>query len=441
MMPTAGLEEARGATGRTGMFVERSAARIQLVRTIFVCACLLPTLGLIGWAAYRRTSLYADPLLGAWSRSLGLAVAAGSVEHVRPSVVRLRGISLTDGRQHPLAAVLEAELEERSQGTLVRLPALTLDAAGVRAVAALSLAWLTEPVRFPRGGVIRIDAFSWNADTRAQPQGGFHVEYVVADGGRAIRIRREPADRDELRLRAVAAPDGLRLEAELICERGLPADLVSAATGWMPTFGPSATIRGHLSASAAGAGGGTPMRWNGAGDGVVSGVDLAGMAAVAGQMARGEAVLRIESLALQEGRITAARFLLSAEEGEVSRTLLERMVTVFGCRLGAAAGPVTAWEEWLAGPPLAFDDTALAVELDRDGVTLQAVGMSATTLAAWGGRSLLEAGGARVSYDRFAWLFAPTAIGTIPATIPASPRAIEVLSRLPVAAEDPRGRF
>lgn len=424
------------------MFVERSAARIQLVRTIFVCACLLPTLGLVGWAAYRRSSLYADPLLGAWSQSLGLAVAADSVEHVRPSVVRLREITLTDGRQHPLAAVPMAELEERSQGTLVRLPTLALDAHGVRAVAALSLAWLTEPVRFPRGGVVWIDEFSWNADTREQPQGGFRVEYVVADGGRAIRIRREPAESDELRLRAVAAPGGLRLEAELICERGLPADLVSAATGWMPTFGPSATIRGHLTASAAGAGGGTAAaRWNGGGDAVVSGVDLAGMAAVAGQMARGEAVLRIENLALEDGRITAARFLLSAEEGEVSRTLLERMVTVFGCRLGAAAGPVTSWEEWLAGPPLAFDDTALAVELDRSGVTLQAVGMSATTLAAWGGRSLLEAGGGRVSYDRFAWLFAPTAIGTIPATIPASPRAIEVLSRLPMAADAPRGRF
>lgn len=424
------------------MFVERSAARIQLVRTIFVCVCLLPTLGLVGWAAYRRSSLYADPLLGAWSRSLGLAVAADAVEHVRPSVVRLREITLTNGRQHPLAAVPMAELEERSQGTLVRLPALTLDANGVRTVAAVSLAWLTEPVRFPRGGVVRIDDFSWNTDTREQPQGGFRVEYVVADGGRAIRIRREPAESDELRLRAVAAQDGLRLEAELICERGLPADLVAAATGWMPTFGPSATIRGHLTASAAGEGSGTvAARWNGGGDGIVSGVDLAGMAAVAGQMARGEAVLRIENLAIEEGRITAARFLLSAEEGEVSRTLLERMVTVFGCRLGAAAGPVTAWEAWLAGPPLAFDDTSLAVELDRSGVTLQAVGMSATTLAAWGGRPLLEAGGVRVSYDRFAWLFAPTAIGTIPATIPASPRAIEVLSRLPMAADAPRGRF
>jgi len=423
------------------MFVERSAARIQLVRTIFVCACLLPTLGLVGWAAFRRSSLYADPLLGAWSRSLGFAVAADSVEHVRPSVVRLRKVTLTDGRDQPLAAVPVAELEERSQGTLVRLPSLALDAVGVRTVAALSLAWLTEPVRFPRGGVVRIDGFSWNTDTREQPQGGFRIEYVVADGGRAIRIRREPADSDELRLRAVAAPDGVRLEAELVCERGVPSELVAAATGWIPSFGPSAMIRGHLTAFAAGGEAGTPRRWDGAGDGVVSGVDLAGLAAVAGQMARGEAVLRIENVSIEEGRMTAARFLLSSEEGEVSRTLLERLVTVFGCRLGAAAGQVTAWEEWLAGPPLAFDDMALSAELDRSGVALQAVGMSATTLAAWGGRPLLEAGGGRVSYDRFAWLFAPTAIGTIPATIPASPRAIEVLSRLPVTAGGPRGRF
>ena len=424
------------------MFVERSAARIRLVRTLYVLACLLPTLGLVGWAVYRSSSLATDPLLAGWSRSLGFNVTAATIEHVRPAVLRLHDVAVEGMPLQSLVGVEVAEVETRSEGTLLRLPSLTLDAAGVSAVATLSLAWLTEPIRFPEGGVIEVEALAWRAAAKPVPLGGWRIEYVVAEGGRAIRIRREPADEDELRLRAVSSPGGPRLEAELRVTGGLPAPLLAAVTGWLPSFGPAAEVRGSLQASATAVPGDAHRwRWQGVGEGLVTGVDLSELAAAAGQRCRGEGLLRIEDVAVEANRITAARWLLSADEGELGRGLVERLVTVFGCRLGEAAARDASGDDWLAGPPLVFDQAAVAVSLDRAGVILRSPGSSGSTLVRVGGQPLLEAAPDRIGFDRFAWLFAPAIPGVLPATIPASARAIEVLSRLPEVPETPAGRF
>lgn len=422
------------------MFVERSVARIRAVRTLFVLACLLPTVGLVGWALYRRSALYTDPLTAGWSQTLGLAVTVESMQNVRPAVMRLRDVGILDAAGRPLARLPAAELEQRSDGVIARLPSLALDAAAVAEAARFSLAWLTEPVRFPAGGVVQVDALSWGGGDEQQPLGGFRVEYVVVEAGRAIRVRREPADADELRVRALAGPDGPRLEVELNCERGLPAELVAAATGWMPGFGDSAALRGSFRATADVTRPGRSV-WSGVGEAVVAGVDLAGLAAVVGQRAQGEGVLRIEALSLEAGRISSARFVLSAQDGAIGRGLLERLVTVFGCRLGPAAGAVPLDRDWLAGPPVGFDEAALAVDLTRTGLTLRPAGTAAAALITAAGQSLLEAGSGSISYDRFAWLFAPNRQGVIPAAIPASEQAVQVLSRLPIASEAPESRF
>jgi len=426
------------------MFVERSAARIQLVRTLFVLACLLPTLGLAAWAVYRHSAGYVDPLLASWSRSIGLTITVDRLEHLRPAVIRLRDVALSDSRQHQVAAVAEAEVETRDGGTLLRLPRLSLDASGTAALAALARSWLTEPVRFPRGGAVQVDELLWTADGSQRSLGGFRLELVVVGTDRAIRIRREPADDDELRLRAITSTEGLRLEAELTCNRGLPAELVASVSGWLPRFGSAATIRGRLQGTATekGVAGPPPqVQWSGRGDAVVTGVELAGLAGAVGQSARGDAVLRIERLEVEQGRITAARLLLSAENGSLGRGLLERLVTVLGCRFGPGSAPFSAGSDWLNGPSIPFDEAACAVELDASGVVVEPAGLGGATLVASRGAAVLEAANARIPYERFAWFFAATTTGMLPATIPASPQALEVLSRLPLAGEAPAGRF
>jgi hypothetical protein len=423
------------------MFVEQSAARIRLVRTLFVCVCLLPSLGLTGWALYRHSATALDPLLAGWSRSIGYSITVDQIEHLRPSVMRMRNLVLKDNGTRQIISVALAEVEERAEGTLVRLPELAVDRHAAVRLAAAARQWLMEPVRFPQGGAVRVGDFSWNTSTASRSLGGFLAEFVVAAEGRAIRIRREPADGDELRLRVIHAPDGPRVEVELSCERGLPAELAAVVCGWLPDFGSDAMVRGRLQATAAGSLSDDGLGpWSGSGEGVVVGVDLTVLAGAAGQTARGEGLLQIESLALEGGRITAASFLLSAENGSLGRELLERLVTVFACRLGPAA-PQMVGADWLAGPALAFDEAAFALQIDRTGVLVAAAGLGGNTLVASRGLSLLEAAGRSISYERFAWFFAPAASELIPATIPASPRALEVLSRLPIGAEPPSGHF
>jgi hypothetical protein len=423
------------------MFVERSAARIRVVRTLFVFGCLLPTLGLAGWAAYRHSSAALDPLLAEWSASVGFVVEVDTVEHLRPSVVRVHNLLLQDATGRRVAGASEAEVEERQEGTLLLLPKLGVDRFAVASFAAAAHRWLTEPVRFPRGGAIRIEELSWNTANASRILGGFRIEFVVVGTDRAIRIRRDPDDDDELRLRLVDSPEGLQLEALLTCERGLPAELVAAASGWLPRFGPQAIIQGQLVATAScDVDVERRWQWSGRGKGMVTGVDLAALAAAAGQAAQGEAVLRVESLSLEAGRITAAAFLLSSDEGAIGRGLFERMVAVLGCRPGPAA-PRVSGADWLAGPVVPFEKAAVAIELDRSGMVLKAAGLGGATLVAARGEALLEAAGEAISFERFAWLFAAPATDRLPATIPASSRALEVLSRLPIFTEGPGGKF
>lgn len=423
------------------MFVERSAARIRVVRALFVFGCLLPTLGLAGWAAYRHSSTALEPLLAEWSASVGFIVEVDTVEHLRPSAVRVTNLLLKDATGRRVANAVEAEVEERQEGTLLLLPKLGVDRFAAASFAAAAHRWLMEPVRFPRGGAVRIEELSWNTTDESRLLGGFRIEFVVVGTDRAIRIRRDPGDDDELRLRLVHSSEGLQLEALLTCERGLPAELVAAASGWLPRFGPQAMIQGQLVASAScDIDVERRWRWSGRGKGMVTGVDLAALAAAAGQTAQGEAVLRIESLSLEAGRITAATFLLSSDEGAVGRGFLERMVTVLGCRPGPAAPPVTA-ADWLTGPVVPFQKAAVAVELDRSGMVLKPAGLGGTALVVTQGAALLEAAGEAISFERFAWLFAAPATDRLPATIPASSRALEVLSRLPIVTEGPGGHF
>ena len=72
------------------MFVERSAARTHLVRIVFVLVGLLPFIALTAWAVLRHSDGHLHALRREGEQMLGLPLHIGSVEHVRPGLLRLR---------------------------------------------------------------------------------------------------------------------------------------------------------------------------------------------------------------------------------------------------------------------------------------------------------------------------------------------------------------
>jgi len=77
------------------MFIERSAARIRLARTLFVLLGVLPCAGLCAWAAVRHSSVYRDSTERRCEQVIGLPFRIGSVEHVRPNAMRLHDCRLS----------------------------------------------------------------------------------------------------------------------------------------------------------------------------------------------------------------------------------------------------------------------------------------------------------------------------------------------------------
>ena len=77
------------------MFIEQSSARIRLARTLFVLLGVLPCAGLCGWAAVRHSNVHREALERHCEQVIGLPLRIGSVEHVRPNVMRLHDCRLS----------------------------------------------------------------------------------------------------------------------------------------------------------------------------------------------------------------------------------------------------------------------------------------------------------------------------------------------------------
>lgn len=417
------------------MFVERSAARMRLVRITFVAACLLPTAGLMGWAAYRRTGGHAAALLDGWTHTLGVRVAAASVEHVRPAMLRLQDVALAGPDGGPLLMAATAEVELRPDGPFVRVPQVELDARSVAACSSLAGTWLTEPVRFRQGVVIDIGRVVWRIGETRVDWGGLRLECVMADGGRAVRIRREPADGDELRVRWEPTDAEPTLTFDLLCQQGLPVGIAAAATGWAPPLGDQATVRVQCSARR------ERGRWHGEGSGLVEQVDLSLLAAAIDQQAAGQAQLRIQRGIIEDDRIAEARCTLTSQDGQLGRGLIDRMITVLGCQLGPDLSAMQDRSLAVRDGTVRFDQLQLAVDVGPQGILLAPPNGSEAALVSVGGRPLLWAAAHAVPVERLAWLFVPADAGDGPVMIPASPRAMRVLSRLPLPGGSPHGRF
>jgi hypothetical protein len=403
------------------MFIERSASRIRLMRTLFVLLGLLPCLALGGWAALRHSRLHREALERRVEHVLGLALACAGVEHVRPDALRLRScrLSLPSG-----GLVLEApmiDVETSADEVRVSIARVDCTPALARGLLGLAADWLGQPGRFPRNCVVDVSDFRWSG--HPSPPGvapGLRLECVAANGARAIRARRGgagDAPADEVRLRQVpeivvppdarAPPGAARFELEARLSEPVPVAVVEALlgmeTGGLP-LGAEAGISGDVTLEIEG------ERFSGTAAVQLERVDLAVFSRHLPHRLSGEATVSCTNLVLTQGRITACDARVDVSRGRVAQRLLDTAVSVLGCRPGPAFRSLTGEET------RAFDDLALAIKVVRSGVELRADPARAGSLARVQGLALVEEPRSAVPLDRLAWFLAPSGAVALPAS-------------------------
>ena len=425
------------------MFIERSAARIRLARTLFVLLGVFPCAGLCGWAAMRHSSGHRDTIERRCEQAIGLPFRIGRVEHVRPNAMRWHECQLVSaaGAVVLTAPVIEVEsLPHEIRLTLVRLdgtPALA------RVLVGIAEAWLRQPVRFPVDCVVDVDDFSWQSRSPAGPgevqtrdhartafqSRGLHVECVAANGSRAVRVRRNddgsgPADEvrvvagsrdlaaghDEIRQADTAGESDTvapRLEVSGSVSEPLPIAMLEAVCGLgegaLP-LGDEATVSGTIDAVF------DEGLSSGSAQARVERVDLATASLHLPHRVSGEASLAIEKLEWSRNTITNAACQGTVSRGRLGQRLLDACVSMLGCRPGPAFRSL-AQEEVRR-----FDDLGAMLRIGPGGADLRASPGWDGSLARIQGLSILDEPPSVMPLDRLAWLLSPPGAPAVPAS-------------------------
>jgi len=428
------------------MFIEQSAARIRLARTLFVLLGVLPCAGLCGWAAVRHSSVYRDSIERRCEQVIGLPFRIGSVEHVRPNAMRLHDCRLSSSSGAVVLSASVIEVEALPNEIRLTLGRLDCTPALARVLVGLAEAWLRQPVRFQVDCVVDVDDFSWRPNSFAGPAGpgaapsrdparmasrprGLHVECVAANGSRAVRVRRNADESapDEIRVVAgsLAAASGPtdatqgdsvpqpdqggppRLEVSGSMSEPLPIAVFEAMcgieAGSLP-LGDDATVSGTIDAVFEGG------LSSGSSQGRVERIDLAAASLHLPHRVSGEALLAIEKLEWSRSRITACECQGSVSRGRVGQQLLDACVSILGCR------PGPAYRSLARDEVRSFDDVAALIRMSAAGADLRATPGRDRSLARTQGLSILDEPTGMVSMERLAWLFSPPGAPAVPAS-------------------------
>jgi hypothetical protein len=442
-----------------GGFVPRAAARIRLARALFLGVCLVPSAGLVAWGWHLRGASHRQRVLGEASRAIGRRVTADRLAHPRPGVLELTGV-----RVGPPGATLEVEsirFERADREVRVSVPRWSGTLAAFRQGTDLLREWLDEPVRHPHDWVVdvgRIDVDPGAGPGRnlsadavdAWTLAGARVECVATAETRAVRVRREPFDGDEIRVRRTAsahgeAPDpagkgadadeGLSIEIEL--SRPVPLAWLCAAWGGPAlesSAGKMGVASGTVSIEFGGSGSG--------GDGISGGGGFRVDAFDAGLVPRaigsravleGPARLEVDDVQIVNGRFTHATAVLQIGSGIVSQGLLGRWVEHLGCRAGEAYPIGTGLEPEAGISPRERARVGEAADAAEAGGPLRPFGLlncrlvlrdgwfgivsvenRPVILTASDGRMILAEPVAAVPVEQVAWAFASSGARPVP---------------------------
>lgn len=423
------------------MFIVRSAAKIRVVRLAFLAVCILPFGLLVAWAVERRSDRHRAAIIATVGRSIGAAVTADGVEHLRPGVLRLRQCVVAGADGRPVLVAPMIEIEDSGSELRVRIDRLDCDAVAARWLAQLGWEWLGQEARFPRTCIVDVAAFSWRVDT--DPQGGRHedsaaagerplrVECVARPQARAIRCvrstRGEQASDDLVRIvwsrpGPEAASPAPHWEVDVAWQEPVPLPVAAALLGAGDLrLGADASLVGSLHAGC------REGVWEGTAEGQFTGVDLAACGAAVGIRADGVATVEIKRVAWSSDRLRECEVECLAGPGHVEQRWLEAVATTLACR----AGP--AFRSLENDPQRAFDAAGCVLRVGDRGCSLASPARLAGPLVIAAGLSVLDPPLTSVPTERLAWLLAaPQAVG-----VPSQGPGAWLMSRLPGAAAGP----
>ena len=399
------------------MFIERSAARVRLMRTLFVLLGILPCAGLCAWAALRHSSGHREAIERRLEQVLGLPLQIGSAEHVRPDAIRLRGCTLSLPSGGGVLSVPVIEVESAVGEVRIAIDRLDCTPAVARMLVTLAGQWLRQPARFPMDCVVEVGDIAWRPRLSAAvaPPAAVHVECVAANGSRAVRVRLDQVDAptpDEIRVVAMAPEDGDgqhsdRFEVNGSIERPLPIAMLEALAGLeagsLP-LGDEACVSGEVAAVLDGSG------LSGSARARVERIDLAAASMHLPHRVSGEAALLVDRIVWSRNRIDACVCQCSVSRGRVGQRLLDALVTVLGCRPGVAYRSLTRDE--VRG----FDDVFCTLRIEADGINVAAGPGRAGSLVRTQGLSIIEEPTGFMPLDRLAWLLSPPGAAPVPAS-------------------------
>jgi len=382
------------------MFIEQSVARRRVVRLLFVAFGLLPCAALAGVAWWRQSVGHVAAVAREAAAQLGVSVTIDRVVHPRPGVMRLSGVVVGG-----VLVVPDMEVETTAAEVRLRVPVVDCAPAGARLLAGVAGEWLAHAARYPRSWVIDVGEVVWLTENeRRISAGGWHIECVAADDARAVRLRREPATADEIRVRR--GVDGLAVEATL--EAGVPASIVAASTAggevWADMLGPRAVVRGTMQAVRRADG------WTGQATGRVDGIDLTAAFPGGGRRMQGEATLAVTALEFASGRLDRCDLEIAAAGGMIAQDVLDGLVSSLGCRPGPAYRA-------LAGDSVRrFERISCRALLDAAGLRLRSAAGPGSGIVTSEGLVVLEESPAPVPSTRLAWLLSPAGRPPVPAS-------------------------
>lgn len=220
-------------------------------RVGFLLGCFLPTVLVVGWIGYQRTSWFREREREAWraalTRHLGVDVALAAVTHPEPLVTRLEHVVLTDpetGRR--LAAANRVELGREDGGWIAFLGDAEVPYAQLP-----RLQEIAQPMIWRRAGYgvpvwqVVVGSLQMTGGPAALTLLDVRLHGEVAkssgDGGRAEDAQDSPRVRIDFRLAGVE----MREPARLVLTRRRDGD--RPATDWEFETGPRALPAAALS--------------------------------------------------------------------------------------------------------------------------------------------------------------------------------------------------